>query len=85
MIIYTYDNTYKKSGDRWQSGANYSLAKAVETALTHIVETRKKEGREPGSVLLLGRFGFEGISWKKRDYLNMYVAEISKKVYVIRN
>lgn len=65
VIIYTYDNTYKKSGDRWQSGANYSLAKAVETALTHIVETRKKEGREPGSVLLLGRFGFDGDKLEK--------------------
>lgn len=60
VLIYTYDSTYKKPGANWRSGANYAMAKAVEMALAHIVERRRAEGKANGSVLLLGRFGFDG-------------------------
>lgn len=60
VIIYTYDSKAKgPNGDR-RSGANYALANAVQTALTHIIESKKTEGKEPGTILLLGRFGFDG-------------------------
>lgn len=60
VIIYTYDSRSKRpNGDR-RSGANYALASAVETALKHIIDNKKSEGKEPGTILLLGRFGFDG-------------------------
>lgn len=60
VIIYTYDSKMKSAdGDR-RSGANYALANAVQTALTHIIDNKKAEGKEPGTILLLGRFGFDG-------------------------
>lgn len=60
VIIYTYDSTYKgKDGNR-RSGVNYAIAHAVETALEQIMKYNRLEGKEQGSVLLLGRFGFDG-------------------------
>lgn len=60
VIIYTYDSTSKgKNGNR-RSGANYALALAVEIAIEQLLEYKKKENKEPGSILLLGRFGFDG-------------------------
>ncbi|WP_321024131.1 UvrD-helicase domain-containing protein [Eisenbergiella porci] len=60
VIIYTYDSTYKgKDGNR-RSGANYAIAHAVETALEQIISYGKNEGRKAESILLLGRFGFDG-------------------------
>ena len=60
VIIYTYDSTAKaKTGNR-RSGANYAMARAVETALEQIMRFKKKEQQEVGSVLLLGRFNFDG-------------------------
>lgn len=65
VIIYTYDSTMKgKDGNR-RSGANYALAHAVETALTQIITYKKQEGKDPGSILLLGRFGFDGDSLER--------------------
>jgi DNA helicase-4 len=73
VIIYTYDSTAKgKDGNR-RSGANYALAKAVETALDQLLEYKKKEGKEPGSILLIGRFGFDGDHLEKSglfEYIN---------------
>lgn len=62
VIIYTYDNTRKKQYDNNKSGANYSMAHAVEVALEQIISYNKEDGKEgeSGSVLLLGRFGFDG-------------------------
>lgn len=60
VIIYTYDNKAKNSNGDRRSGANYALANAVQTALEHIIERRKTEGKKQGTVLLLGRFGFDG-------------------------
>ncbi len=60
VIIYTYDSKFKaQSADR-RSGANYAMAKAVETALEQLMAFKKQEHIEAGSVLLLGRFGFDG-------------------------
>lgn len=64
VIIYTYDNTYKQRGDDRRGGALYATAKAVETALEQIMEYEHMDGKkENGSILLLGRYGFDG------DYL----------------
>lgn len=56
VIIYTYDNTLKKSNDTNNKGTNFELGKAVETALQHIKENNKGKKK----VLLLGRYGFDG-------------------------
>lgn len=62
VIIYTYDASQKKAYGQTQSGANYALAKGVETALEQIMEYNRLEGKkeEEGKILLLGRFGFDG-------------------------
>lgn len=60
ILIYTYDSTFKgKDGNR-RSGANYAMAHAVETALEQLLVYKQKEHKEPGPILLLGRFGFDG-------------------------
>lgn len=61
VIIYTYDSTRKERNGDNRSGVNYAVAHAIETALAQIVEYNKSEGRkEDSSILLLGRFGFDG-------------------------
>lgn len=61
VIIYTYDGTLKKPNEDNRTGANYAIAHAVEVALGQIIEFNKKEGKaENSSILLLGRFGFDG-------------------------
>ena len=77
ILIYTYDSTSKgKDGNR-RSGANYAMALAVETALEHLLEYKKKEKREPGTILLIGRFGFDG-DHLERSGLFEYVNKSSK-------
>ena len=60
VLIYTYDSTSKGGDGNRRSGANYALALAVETAIGRLLEYKKEEGKEPGPILLLGRFGFDG-------------------------
>ena len=60
VIIYTYDSTLKGRDGNRRSGANYALSLAVETAIGRLLEYKKQENKEPGSILLLGRFGFDG-------------------------
>lgn len=74
VIIYTYDSAYKEpKGDR-RSGVNYATAHAVETALDHIVELNRMAGRkDDGTILLLGRYGFDGDMLEKSglfEYIN---------------
>lgn len=73
VIIYTYDSTSKgPNGDR-RSGANYAVAHAVEIALEQLIEYKKQEGREPGTILLLGRYAFDGDHLEKSglfEYIN---------------
>lgn len=61
VIIYTYDSTRKDRNADNRSGINYAIAHAIETALGQIVQYNKAEGKEEdSSILLLGRFGFDG-------------------------
>jgi len=60
VIIYTYDSTSKGADGNRRSGANYAMANAVQCALEQLLEYKKSEGKEPGPILLLGRFGFDG-------------------------
>lgn len=61
VIIYTYDNTVKKYDESRRLKVQYATAKAVETALEQIIEFNKMEGKgDNGSILLLGRYGFDG-------------------------
>lgn len=61
VIIYTYDGKGKNYKDRNKKGANYEMAKAVETAIEQIIEFNKVEKKNKKlSILVLGRFGFDG-------------------------
>ena len=60
VIIYTYDSKLKEKNSSARSGANYNLAKAVEIAIEQILEYDKKSDKRTSSILLLGRFGFDG-------------------------
>ena len=74
VIIYTYDGRPKKLNADNKSGANYAIAHAVEVALEQIIEFNKREGKsENSSILLLGRFGFDGDNLEKSglfEYIN---------------
>lgn len=73
VIIYTYDSISKgPNGDR-RSGANYAVAHAVEVALTQLIEYKKQEGKALGTILLLGRYAFDGDHLEKSglfEYVN---------------
>lgn len=61
VIIYTYDSNYKKNNYDRRTGKLYATANAIETALEQIIDYSKKEGKEnPGTILLLGRYAFDG-------------------------
>lgn len=74
VIIYTYDNSKKAFNASNYSGANYNLAHAIETALKQIIDFNKQEGKpENSSILLLGRYGFDGDKLEKTglfEYIN---------------
>ena len=60
VVIYTYDSTSKGVNQNRRSGANYSMAHAIEIALSQLIEYKKQEGKQPGTILLLGRYSFDG-------------------------
>lgn len=61
VIIYTYDSKKKNANGDNRSGANYAIAHAIEVALEQIMSYNKSEGKpDDSSILLLGRFGFDG-------------------------
>ncbi len=74
VIIYTYDAKLKKQKASARSGATYNLAKAVEIAIEQILEYNKEDNKKDSSILLLGRFGFDGVKlehsglFEYRDY-----------------
>lgn len=73
ILVYTYDSTYKGPDGNRKSGANYAQAKAVEESLTRLLQYKKEEGKKPGSILLLGRFGFDADHLEKSglfEYVN---------------
>lgn len=64
VIIYTYDNSYKQRGQDRRRGVLFATANAVETALDQIIAYNRQAGKKDnGTILLLGRYGFDG------DYL----------------
>ena len=77
VIIYTYDSTKKGANADRRSGANYAVAHAVETALTQLLAYKKQEGKEPGSILLLGRYAFDGDQLEKSGLFE-FVRGVSK-------
>ncbi len=73
VLIYTYDGKKKVYNADRKSGRNYEMARAVEIVLTDILKYKKAEGKEPGSILLLGRYGFDGDKLEKSglfEYIN---------------
>lgn len=61
VIIYTYDASRKEKMAVSRSGVNYAIANAVEVALEQIIAFNRSEGKsEKSTVLLLGRYGFDG-------------------------
>ena len=78
VIIYTYDSRYKdRKGDN-RSGVNYAIAHAIEVALEQIMAYNRQAGKkEDGSILLLGRFGFDG-DRLERSGLFEYISRGSK-------
>lgn len=73
VIIYTYDSTSKGPNGNRRSGVNYAVAHAVEVALTQLLEYKKQEGKVPGTILLLGRYAFDGDHLEKSglfEYIN---------------
>ena len=73
VLIYTYDRTSKRGDENRRSGVNYAVAHAVETALNQLLEYKKKENKQPGPILLLGRFGFDGDKLERSglfEYIN---------------
>ena len=60
VLIYTYDGAKKKSVENRRSGKDFELARTVNKVLSDILELKKKEGKEAGNILILGRYGFDG-------------------------
>ena len=78
VIIYTYDSRYKDPKGDNRSGVNYAIAHAIEVALEQIMTYNRQAGKkEDGSILLLGRFGFDG-DRLERSGLFEYISRGSK-------
>lgn len=77
VIIYTYDSTFKKAGANRRSGVNYATAHAVEVALEQIIIYSRQENRRVESILLLGRFNFDGDQLEKSGLFE-YISRGSK-------
>ena len=62
VIIYTYDSRAKDPKADRRSGAAYGVAYAVQTALEQIMKYEQQEEKKDkkSSILLLGRFNFDG-------------------------
>lgn len=61
VIVYTYDSKRKDPKGDNRSGVNYAIAHAIETVLAQIIEYNRVEGKPAdSSILLIGRFGFDG-------------------------
>lgn len=69
VIIYTYNARQKRDKNIKTSGVNYAMAKCIETAVGQILEYAKKEERTEKTILLIGRFGFDG---KKLEHSDLF-------------
>lgn len=66
VIIYTYDAKNKGPKADNRSGTNYAIAHAIEIALEQIMEYNRIEKKPiDSSILLIGRFGFDGDKLEK--------------------
>lgn len=66
VIIYTYDSKNKGPNGDIRSGSNYAIAHTVEVVLELIISYNKLEGKPyDSSILLLGRYGFDGDKLEK--------------------
>ncbi len=73
VIIYTYDRSTKKDHMDRKTGVNYALSQAVETAIDQIVTYNKQEQKsENSSILILGRFGFDGYNLERTGLFEFY-------------
>lgn len=74
VIIYTYDSTKKAPNGNLRTGVNYAIAHAIEVALEQIIQYNKQENKPyQSSILLLGRYGFDGDLLEKTglfEYIN---------------
>lgn len=73
VLIYTYDGSRKAANGNRRSGGSYEMARSIETVLTDLIKYKKAEGKEPGSILLLGRYGFDGDQLERTglfEYIN---------------
>lgn len=73
VLIYTYDGKRKAPNGNRKSGGNYEMARSIETVLTNLLHYKKTEGKEPGTILLLGRYGFDGDNLERTglfEYVN---------------
>lgn len=61
VILMSYNDSYEK--DENEKGPFYRLGEAIEKSLDHIVSTNGEEK----SVLLIGRFGFDGKNLTKLE------------------
>lgn len=81
VIIYTYDSKLKDKGASARSGAIYNQAKAVEIAIEQILEYDKQSEKKSSSILLLGRFGFDG---KNLERSGLFEYKDSSKVKCLK-
>ncbi len=73
VLIYTYDGSPKKRNANRRSGSDYEMACAIERVLADLLMYKKAEGKKPGSILFLGRYGFDGDRLEKTglfEYVN---------------
>ncbi len=73
VLIYTYDGSRKPKDGNRKSGGNYEMAHAIEKVLEDLLKYKKVEGKEVGSILLLGRYGFDGDQLERTglfEYIN---------------
>lgn len=76
VILMSYNDSYEK--DENDKGPFYRLGEAIENSLDHIVSVNGEEK----SILLIGRFGFDGKSLSKLDdFFYMNGNKIKSKKY----
>lgn len=73
VIIYTYDSHKKDKKTGLKNGDINSCAQTIETILEQIIEYNRIEGKsENSSVLLLGRFNFDGKNLERSGKFTYY-------------
>lgn len=77
VVLMSYDDTYNKDDEK-EKGPFYRLGEAIEKSLDQIVQNHGEEK----TVLLIGRYGFEGRNLAKlEDFFDVYKNTIRSKKY----